>query len=194
MSRETRINRTIRRALERQVQKIEATKPPRRNKVLKLLAFVIGIPGVLAALLALLPRVAVTASDPTDPVNPFSSSFMIANTGYIPLPNTTVSVCIRDIMTEGAPKPNVTPDYTKWPCFQNAKWTSHYMALDDKFTVTISDFIVIAPSASLREAYLLWKVSYDWPLIHWRREKIFPISAYKQTNGRFYWYADTLPN
>lgn len=71
MSRETRINRTIRRALERQVQKIEATKPPRRNKVLRLLAFVRGTPGVLAAFLALLPRVTVTASDPPDPANPF---------------------------------------------------------------------------------------------------------------------------
>jgi hypothetical protein len=28
---------------------------------------------------------------------------MLANTGYIPLPNTSVSVCIRNVTIEGAP-------------------------------------------------------------------------------------------
>lgn len=92
----------------------------------------------------------------------------------------------------GASPPNVTPDYNKWPCFKNAKWVPHYLGLDDRFTVTISDFIVIDPSTSLQDAYLFWKVTYDLPLISWSREKEFAFTAYRQTNGQFYWYPDTL--
>src|ERR1700691_5805770 len=66
MSRATRLNRTIRRAIERQLEKTTSTKPLLRSKAAKVLIFAIGIPGILAGVLSLLPRVTVTISDPVD--------------------------------------------------------------------------------------------------------------------------------
>jgi hypothetical protein len=37
-------------------------------------------------------------------------------------------------------------------------------------------------------------VDYEIPLIHLTREKIFPLSAKRQSNGNFYWYARSPAN
>jgi len=47
--------------------------------------------------------------------------------------------------------------------------------------------------SSLVEAQVAIIVRYQLPLIHWKREKRFPMFAKRASNGNFYWYADTLP-
>lgn len=193
MSRESRLNRTIKRILQRRLEDTKATRRPLLQRIVRIATLVVGVPSVVAAILTLLPRLSATMSDPVDPDNPFSSSITILNTGFIPLPNTRLSICVKRFTTVGAVKQNVTSDYTRWPCFQNAKWGSHYMGLDDKFTVTMSDFIGIDPSTSLNEATFFLKVTYDMPIIEsWERDKLYGFTAYRQTNGRFYWYAETM--
>jgi hypothetical protein len=62
--------------------------------------------------------------------------------------------------------------------------------LDDKFTFALNDVLDTHPG-QLESAAIDVTVEYEIPIIHWKREKMFPMVAHRQTNGRFYWYART---
>jgi hypothetical protein len=190
MSRETRVNRTVRRALERQMQKLEAKKPPHRNRLLKVLAFLVGVPGVLAALATLLPRLTPIISDPADPDNPLSISVTVTNTGYIPLSLVTASVATCYLCTKGSPceVPEFPPRLTQCTKFRRAQWGAHYMAIDDRFTFPLNDVLDTADPKGLSYANIAIVLDYEIPLISWKREKAFPLATRKQRNGRLYWY------
>ncbi len=155
---------------------------------MKILAFVIGIPGVLAALLALLPRVTPTLSEPVDPDNPFSSSVTITNTGYIPLNNVMPVMSGGQIVTKGKlPDLNWIPTYETR--VQKAEWVPRDMAIDDRFTFALNDLWDTKERGGLEYADLAVIIQYEVPVIHLKREKIFPFVTHRQTNGRLYWYS-----
>jgi hypothetical protein len=184
----TRLNRTVRRAVERRLDKAGPKKPPLRTRVLQALGIVVGVPGVLAASLALLPRVNVTVSDPVDPDDPFSAAATITNTGYIPLDAVWPAIGIGQISTVPNDKPvsNVKWDYL--PCYRRSQWKPRYLALDDKFTFALNDVWQLETKGSLSYADIAVAVDYEIPVLHWHRRKLFPIVAHRQTNGRLYWY------
>ena len=82
MSRDTRLNRTIDRALERRLQR-EIGTPQQTDRpfsmLLKTLLFLIGVPGVLVGILSLLPRMSVSVQDVLDKNDPFSAPFLITD-------------------------------------------------------------------------------------------------------------------
>jgi hypothetical protein len=136
-----------------------------------------------------LPRLTANVSDPVDPDNPFSASVTITNTGYVPLSSVKPWYGLKK-MTFGNPAtPTVfQSDGSKvYPKFDNAKWHSSDLGLDDKFTFGLND-IWGKPSGFL-SADMAIVIEYRIPIIHWKREKVFPFTAERQTNGHFYWYA-----
>jgi hypothetical protein len=189
MSKETRTNRTVRRAVERQIQKLESKKPPRRGPLLKVLVFLIGIPGVFAGVVTLLPRLTPSISDPVDPDNPRSISVTVTNTGYIPLDSATAAVAICVLCTKGSrcQVPEFPPRLTQCSQWSRAQW-KHYMAIDDRFTFPLNDVFDTADQNGLSYANLAIVVHYEIPLIHWKGEKAFPLATRQQRNGKLYWY------
>jgi len=167
---------------------MEPPRPSLGKKVGSVLLFLIGVPGILAAILTLLPRVTVTVSDPVDPDNPFSASATVTNTGYIPLESVMPYVGLGGIRTTGGPpeEKGFKPIYI--PKFRRKDWPVRDLGLDDKFTFSLNE---IWSAQSLESADVGVWVDYEVPVLHWKREKLFPIVARKQTNGKLYWYAKT---
>ena len=163
------------------------------KKQVSVIALVLGLAtliGGLAAALALLPRMTVTPSDPVDPTNPFSASFTITNTGYIPLRSVNVGFGLGEIGSQGAtPTPNFKPAYRSR--MQRPQWLNLNLGLDERITISPGDMFGIK-NTRLAFADIAIFVSYDTPIIRWRREKVFPFIAHEQTNGQFYWYSKPI--
>jgi hypothetical protein len=88
MSREARLARTIRRAVERRFEKERERFKPKSKRIMvavKVLLFFLGVPSLLIGVLQTLPRLSVIAQDPLDARNPFLAPFVISNDGYVTL-------------------------------------------------------------------------------------------------------------
>jgi hypothetical protein len=144
--------------------------------------------GGVAALATLLPRVTVAISDPPDADDPFSSAVTVTNNGYLPLDSVMPSIGLGHIAAIGSPNEAEDPDPPYLPRFRQSQWRPHDMGLDDKFTFALNEVMGTNPG-QLRSANIAIRVEYEVPLIHWKREKVFPMFAHRQANGRFYWYA-----
>ena len=178
-------------------------KLPRRGKTTtnpfprKIIGAVLGLATLIGGAAVLLPRVTVTVSDPVDPNNPFSSSVTITNTGYIPLKSVRAGICFDEIqiLRDGGPIPmTVLGDCGKQTMLLE-NWAPHDLSLDDRFTVAINDAFgnPAEHESSLASAQISILVPYQLPLLRIHRQKRFPLVAKRQSNGRFYWYADAPP-
>lgn len=147
----------------------------------------------LCGYVVLVPRVTAVLSDPTDPNDPFSSSVTITNTGSIPLKTVIPSVSFRDITfltPQGKPLTlhgDMEHQKIRWKT-----WSPHDLGIDDRFTLALNDFFG-GTRQSLVSAQIAIVVDYELPLIRFHQEKRFPVFAKRQSNGNFYWYADTFP-
>lgn len=188
----SRRGRTPTRA-QRRREKAKKKKPP-----ISLLALILGIAtltGGVGAAATFLPRVTPSISDPVDPKNAFSSSITLTNTGYLPLHAVGVSIGLRfvcggpGVQGKPCPDPNTatlrTLDYETR--LESRLWPRRDMSIDDRFTVTLGEILGPWPHDILA-ADLAVIVSYTIPIIHWQREKTFPVAAHKQSDGRIYWY------
>ena len=167
--------------------KVAEKKKPRIS-IIGVLLGVATLLGAPAAVVTLLPRVTATISDPADPDLPFSSSVTITNTGYIPLDSVSPFMGLGQIGGEHAPPEdkNLHPNYH--PYFRRAQWPIQNLGLDDKFTFAINDVFDTA-SGRISYADIAVVIDYEIPVIHLKREKVFPMEAHKQRNGKFYWYS-----
>src|ERR1039457_1799835 len=98
MSIESRIQRTVRRAVERQLQKTEPKRTSRLRSS-KVIASLLGIFATLAGLLTLFPRLSVANGSAIDLTDPFSAPFRVVNEGLLPLFSTRFFM--RDIKMRG---------------------------------------------------------------------------------------------
>jgi hypothetical protein len=196
MSKETRINRTVRRALERQLQKPEAKKPPRRNRLWKVLAFVVGIPGVAAALITFVPRVSVAATDPVDQTQPFTSSFTIKNESIFPLRDVGAGFGIieSDTMPVKFDEQNRPPLKPRPDIFQFTKpqWNGHSLDLDDKFSINTEHLDHMAGGAILSGADIYIVVHYQPWMIPWKKTRVFRFVTHHYENGSYTWLSRPL--
>jgi len=93
MSRESRIARTVRRALDRRL-KDWPTNQNRRpiKRVLNGVLTLVGLAASLVGLMQLLPRVSISPQSPLISSNAFSAPFLVSNDGYIRL-NKVNAIC-----------------------------------------------------------------------------------------------------
>ncbi len=176
----------------------KASQTQDRKSLLKLMiGAVLGIStllGVPAAIMAFYPRINVNASDPVDPDNPFSASVTVTNTGFSPLDNVTPEIAMGKISVVRSGHPldlEGAPDFQTR--FYRLGWGGQDLGLDDKFTFALNDAWTF-PRDQLTAADIAIVIIYRVPIVHWKREKIFPMSARRQSNGNFYWYASARPN
>jgi hypothetical protein len=193
MSRETRLNRTVRRTLDRRLRDrdMDPKAPRLRRRIAGILAFAIGIPGIVAALLSLFPRVSVAVSAPVDPDNAMSALATVTNTGFIPLDSVELWVGIGNFCTQKAPCsapafPSPMRDYRSR--MKRRQWLSHpRMEVDEQFTFPLDDIMRAEDPGGLVYADLAIIVVYKVPYIHIVQEKTFPLYTRKATSGKLYW-------
>jgi hypothetical protein len=62
-------------------------------------------------------------------------------------------------------------------------WGKHDLAVDQKFAVPISNVIDEGNPGDPVYADMIVVISYEIPLIHWKREKIYPLHIGHQASG-----------
>lgn len=165
-------------------------KTKRRIPLVAMLLGSATLIGGISALVTLLPRVTATASDPPNPEDPFSSPITVSNTGYIPLESVQAMMSPGEIVGSLGNGHTLTlrgADGFKSRSF-NPQWGKPNMSLDDRFSFPLNAFWTASRTA-LISADIAVIVDYELPLIHWKREKVFPLRAKRQSNGNFYWYS-----
>jgi len=195
----SRDRRTLRRLLKEAGQWPPPTPQPEKIKekenkkpkvpLLKIISAMAALIGVIGALTTFLPRVTATVSDPVDPENPFSASVTITNTGSVPLSSVRVLYGLKK-MTFGDPAKPITMQNGgsgSYAMLGNANWHPSDLGLDEKFTFGLNE--IMGKQSTLASADIAIVIEYKTPIIPWRREKTFPLTAVRQSNGNFYWYA-----
>jgi hypothetical protein len=80
MSRDSRLQRTIRRAVDRRLEEArKRQKSPHAKLALKIAATLIGIAGSAASILSFLPRLSISPQPPLISSNAFSAPFIVSN-------------------------------------------------------------------------------------------------------------------
>ena len=153
----------------------------------------VALIGLAAACVTLLPRVTVTTSDPVDPNNPFSSSITITNSGYLPLRDVRASIGVKTIAATIGGHPNVT-------IHGDSSYGSHVidsqtipprdLGLDDRFSFSLNQFGE-SPTYDFKFADIAIVVEFEIPLVHIKRKRIYPLYTQRESNGNFYWFADS---
>ena len=158
-----------------------------------MLPTVLGLATLVGGAAVLVPRVTATVADPVDTSRPFSSFVTITNTGFIPLDKVGVTLGVHNIIVQSGLMLRGV-DGAEFPTrmhFDNIAY--HDLGLDDRFAFALNEMWGASERDKLigtdTVADLAIIVEYDIPIIHWRREKIFPLILRRQTNGNFYWYA-----
>jgi hypothetical protein len=185
-------------AARRQQQALVETqhKPKLQWKTIavKIVSPVGTIVGVLAALLAFWPRVTASISDPVNVDDPFSSSVTVTNAGFISLEDVSATVAVRSIQGNGSvPFLSLLGTSNYKTRMQNCHWAPHNFEMDDKFTFALND-VANPPKQGFGSADIGIVVDYTIPIpiLHIKREKIFPFVTKKQSNSNFYWYSETV--
>jgi|HubBroStandDraft_1064217.scaffolds.fasta_scaffold193503_2 hypothetical protein len=204
MSKETRLQRTVRRAVDRRLEKEqERQKPSTLKPVLKVLIFVIGIPGILVGILQLLPRVSVVPQDPLDARNPFLAPFVISNDGYVTLYNLQsfcFPVYVQLIGIDGKGGQIVlrgTPGYREEDLSMGISSPSFVAAKlppGNKMTFPCQmalphDF---ATNLTVGRAEIAFIVSYHIFGIPWTRHHVNHFSLSRDSTRQFHWLEEPL--
>ena len=183
-------NKAIKRPKPKKRQ--QTAKETGQNKKIKKIPFRIlsGI-ATLAGILGLvtfLPRVTVSVSDPLDSNNPFSAIVTVSNTGYLPLSSVEPALGLRRMAFGNPAAPTIIqgPSQKAYVGIENVVWHPSDLGIDEKFAFGMNE--IWGSQTHLLTADIAILVKYEIPFIHWKREKIFPLTAVKQTNGQFYWY------
>jgi hypothetical protein len=107
MSRETRLARTVRRAVDRRLESIrESSKASRKTIFLKVVLYLFGVPSLIVGLLQLVPRISVSPQTPLISSNAFSAPFLVSNDGYVSLYEVTAACAAKDVLYVDPQRPN----------------------------------------------------------------------------------------
>jgi hypothetical protein len=171
---------------------MEPKKRSRRQRIVGMLLFVIGIPSIIAAFLTFLPRLTVSPSDPVDPLNPFSASFTITNSNFVPLRHVNVYQALGEIAIGKPFEAVVNPNFEERGArFFNPNWRDHRLGMDERFTITLGDMYNCCKPGwpPINGAELGIIVEYTPWILPWKQEKAFAFVTHKQSNGQLYWYS-----
>jgi hypothetical protein len=174
--RKAKINRSKRR---KQLEQ----KTKKRSKILPVIFGLCTVLGFSVSLVVFLPRPTVSPpSVPFDKNDKFSVSFNISNNGYIPLEDCTAMLGIGQILGRDVPfDPSFMPTFKSR--FVMPAWQHHYLGMDDRFTVILSDLL----RANVQSADIAIIVSYKPWFFPLHREKIFRFVTFKGTGASQYW-------
>jgi hypothetical protein len=171
-------------------QRQKAAKPEARISPLGVLLALATLIGGIAAVATFFPRITVLASDPVDPNDPFSSTVTVTNTGFLPLNSVGYAVALRYISFLPAASLRGNEDYSSLLIPDSGRGRD--LGIDDKFSFPFNS-VIDGSKDDLNNADFAILVHYELPILHWHRQKLFPLEVTRQSNGSFYWFAKPEP-
>ena len=144
--------------------------------------------GTVAAVVVFLPRMTVVPDDfSVDPAHPYPMSFTITNTNFIPLRKMNVYLGLCYFQFGEGKVPSCIPPYKTR--FGPDAWSSHTLAMDERFTIALEDVVSLRQSTHLNGADISIIVNYEPWLIPYRREREFKYVTKTQRDGRLHWFS-----
>jgi len=164
----------------------------------KLLVFLSVVGGVLASAFFFLPRIAVDPGSPSDPSNPWgSATFIVANTGIIPLENVSAQFAVCYLTFEGGKK---IAGENYGDCNRHSvagdtseKWKNHRLEIDGKWTLSLLDIFPTPlkdPDPISLDGAIMITYTPKYFLIPWSKE--FRFRANRQQSGQVVWFHTTI--
>jgi hypothetical protein len=169
-----------------------------------------AVVGLVTGAISFLPRMTVDASLPFDELNAYSTSFTVANTGFIPLRDVSLSIGLCDIKTAKRDF-GVSPGTCKPPrwipplLLGNPAWEIPELPKDNKFTLPLEEILnVDTPRyraehprvigsfrtlSRLESADLIVTVNYRPWFMPWHSMDGFRFVAERQSNEKIIWRA-----
>ena len=201
MSRDTRLQRTIRRAIDRRLEKERDSKPKWRVIALRILIYVVGVPSLIVGGLQLLPRLSVVPQDSLDARNPFLAPFVISNDGYITLYGLQAICSPRYVQLVGIDGKGgqiilQTPgqDVDETGGFTNPNFVAAKLPPSNKMTFPCqmalpNDF---PNNLKVGRADIAYLVTYHVFGISWKHRHINHFSLSRDSNGSYHWLEEPL--
>ena len=202
MSRDTRLKRTVQRALERQLEKMaKKTKPEGRSLAKRIWGYFLFLATVLGAVvtwLALAPRISIVPQTPLISLNAFTAPFIVSNDGYLSLHRVNAICSPKDVTyTEpGHPKHKMTfhqqgPDDDETGGLLNPKLEVRKLRRDHKATFPC-DLIALRYAEWVTSAHILLIVRYrPLPYIYRYRRQRFELT--REDSGVYRWLEESSP-
>jgi hypothetical protein len=181
MSRDTRLKRTVNRAIDRRLAEDKHTKPKPRT-LLNAVLYIVGIPGIIVAILTLLPRASVSPDELHNPSDPFSAPFIVANDGYVDLNDVTFTCSPVKVLSS-----------RQWEIraddgagFSDASFNVGTLGPDGRTTVfcNLTRFISVGP---IQDAHIRIILSFRPEWLPFRRSIKRDFVLSKDASGHFHW-------
>lgn len=93
------MSKKVRQGRRKRKNTMRAAQTKRRSRLAKVLSAAIVNVGALAAVLTLFPRLSISNTGSIDSGDPFSTPFLVANDGYVPLSSVEFSIYVRTLKT-----------------------------------------------------------------------------------------------
>jgi hypothetical protein len=183
MSNRSRKPPKSRRQGKRKPRKKSEGLPSIRSVILGITTVVGGI----AALFVFVPRPSVTPVDPTDPSNLLTALFTVSNESFVPLEHVSIDLALGFLGRDA----NYSP-VTKFKTRLNFKpWQDHYLAVDDRLTVPLSDAI----HGQAEKGDIEIVIGYNPWIIPWRIEKAFRFKSARDfgSDNKYQWLSTPIP-
>ncbi len=187
MSKDTRLQRTVRRAIERQLAKEREKKKPSYGRWLKVALFLLGIPGLYIGALNLLPKIAVSPLSSLNPSDPFGTPFEISNIGYTNL-NDVKFLCSYKDVEESYGSKILTPGTDEET---TGGFTTNSLAaerLDRGRKATIMCPFPFKFPGPIIKADILLVVSFRPEWLGWKKYHVRRFTLAKDAAGQFHWF------
>ncbi|MGO8952084.1 MAG: hypothetical protein ACLP1W_19250 [Rhodomicrobium sp.] len=156
----------------------------------KISAALVATVGFVAAAVTFLPRVTVDPEGSLDPSSPYPISFRITNTGIIPLSDVQPILGICEFVVD-IPKRMVDrcngPLQSKLVPFPASIWHVNRLAMDEKYSIRLDDFLKIASSATFGGANISIIIEYRPWILPLHREKEFRFITRLESDGKLSW-------
>ncbi|SEE79086.1 hypothetical protein SAMN05519104_7498 [Rhizobiales bacterium GAS188] len=157
----------------------------------------VAIIGTAAAIVTFWPRMTVELTGPSDNSNPLSVSFVIANTGYIPLENLNIGIglCHLDfgklILKSERIKDGAECRGYNSSEFVKPTWKNHRLGMDEKMTIRVQD-LFNDPARTFSGGDITITIKYQPWIIPIASERQVRFVAAKDAEGKFQWAAQPI--
>jgi hypothetical protein len=191
MSKDTRLQRTVRRAIERRLAEEQKKKKPNYGRWWKVVLFFLGVPGIYIGTLNLLPKIAVSPLSSLNPSDPFATPFEISNVGYLNLYDVKFLCSYKDVESANGSK-ILTPgaDEETTGGFTTDSLAAERLDRGRKATITCPFLFRFPAPISTADIRIVISFRPEWSV--WKKHHVRRFTLAKDAAGQSRWFEQPL--